>query len=124
MVLAARNTKIKKQITGIFGEVKYPISAAEILSKVKANKTTVYREISSFISDGLVREIDFGDGKKRYELVSRGHHHHLICSKCKKVDDIVLDEDPILSKVEKLSKFKIESHSLEFFGLCSNCQKI
>lgn len=122
MTLGSRNTIIKRQILETFENAKYPISALEIISKVNANKTTIYRELFAFNSNGIIREVDFGDGKKRYELSNLGHHHHLICKKCNKVDDIFLDEEYLLKKVEKESSFKIENHSLEFFGVCNSCQ--
>lgn len=122
MKLGTRNTKIKNQILEIFETAKYPISASEIISKVKANKTTVYRELLIFSRDGILKEVEFGDGRKRYELSGRGHHHHLICSKCKKIDDVILDEKYLLKEVKEKSNFKIEDHSLEFFGICASCQ--
>jgi len=106
----------------LFDASKYPISASDILSKVRANKTTIYREIASFVSSGIVKEIDFGDGVKRYESSRRNHHHHLICNSCKKVDDIAIDEDYLLKGIGRNTGFRIQSHSLEFFGLCANCQ--
>jgi hypothetical protein len=63
-------------------------------------------------------------GLKRYELLQEGHHHHVICSKCRKVQDVVLkvDLDAEEHKIQKDTGFKIQSHSLEFFGLCTDCQ--
>lgn len=122
MIPGSRSTAIKKQILETFENTKYPISALELIAKVNANKTTIYRELFAFNSNGIIKEVDFGDGKKRYELSDRGHHHHLICKKCNKIDDVFLDERYLLKKVEKESSFKIENHSLEFFGVCHSCQ--
>ena len=48
---------------------------------------TVYRTLELMVNNGLVYKFDFGDGRARYELAeggkSGGHHHHLICKKCK-----------------------------------------
>ena len=77
------------------------------------------------MGENIIKEIEFGEGQKRYELEDFKHHHHLICLKCRKVDDIELKTD--LEKEEKRflkeNGFKVVNHSLEFFGYCQNCQK-
>ena len=59
----------------------------------------------------------------RYELESLDHHHHIICIDCDKVEDIVLEKylDSQEQKIMRQKKFKTISHSLEFFGLCAEC---
>lgn len=119
-----KNTKVRKEIFQIFSKNGHPIDAFEITKSIKVNKTSVYRELKVLLGKGLILETDFGDGKKRYELASLEHHHHLICTKCKSVADIELTDD--LSSVEKLiqkeKSFKVQRHNLEFFGLCVNCK--
>lgn len=99
-----------------------PVDANYLIDKLKVNKSTVYRQIEKLIEDGKVIEVDFGDGKKRYELRSSHHHHHLVCRKCSTIKDVVLDEKLIIKEFAKRTDFKVESHTLEFFGLCSKCQ--
>jgi len=39
---------------------------------------------------GLIRKFNFGDGCSRYELTTeahKGHHHHLICTRCGRIID-------------------------------------
>lgn len=125
-----RITKIRKLIVEIFANSKEPISAVDIVSEfqsqgIKVNKTTIYREISSLISIGVLKEISFGDSTKRYEVSSDSHHHHLICIKCKKIEDVELhaDLDAEEKRIAKEKNFQIQSHSLEFFGLCNKCSQ-
>lgn len=108
-------------VLDILSKSKKPIDVSILVEKLCVNKTTVYRQIEKFIKGGLVVEVEFGDGKKRYELASLDHHHHLICKKCKKIEDITFNERVILREVSKKSNFKVENHSLEFFGICVNC---
>ena len=112
----------------IFTRNPTPLTTRDIILKLKQNhlnpnKTTVYREIEFLNNLGLITGVDFGEGKKRYEL-TRKHHHHIICIKCKTIKDISLEKDLGLdsSKIIKTTGFKPISHSLEFFGLCKNCQ--
>ncbi len=117
-ILLMRNTKARNQILSIFTNTPYPVSAMDLLKEVKVNKTTIYRELSFLENTGFIKEVDFGDGKKRYELKEARHHHHLVCLDCKKVTDIEIEENFKLPR-----EFKVIKHNLEFFGLCVNCQK-
>ncbi len=122
-------TRYRKALLNLFFNHARPLSVNDILdflSKdgMNPNKTTIYREIDSLVELGYLDSLDFGDVRKRYELSSREHHHHLICEKCDHIEDIIIKDDlqEIEQKVKIKSKFKIKSHTLEFFGLCLHCQ--
>lgn len=100
---------------------KYPVDVSSLVKKLDVNKTTVYRQLEKYIAEGKIIEVELGDGKKRYELKSLDHHHHLICNNCGKLEDIEFDESQIMKQVGSKTKFKIEKHSLEFFGICAEC---
>jgi Fe2+ or Zn2+ uptake regulation protein len=121
-----RITLIRKQMIELFNTSSLPISAVDIQQSIKANKTTIYREIAVLLESGNLVRVDFGDGIKRYELSHRDHHHHLICVKCKSVTDVHLADD--FSKEEKIiaanNKFKVLRHNLEFFGICERCNNL
>lgn len=123
-----KNTKIRSALIQLFSKTSAPLSIREILSKLavqglKPNKTTIYRELEFLNKQGLTASVDFGEGKKRYEG-SGQHHHHIICIKCQKIKDIHMDKDleKFNTNVAKQAGFKPVGHSLEFFGLCSDCQ--
>lgn len=121
--LGLKNTKVRQQILGI---LDHPVDAIELTKKLGVNKTSTYRELKVLITKGIVSEIEFGDGKKRYELTSLGHHHHIICTNCKSVGDITLESDleKAEKQIEKEKSFKVLRHNLEFFGLCSKCNHL
>ncbi|OGG04019.1 hypothetical protein A2W14_00810 [Candidatus Gottesmanbacteria bacterium RBG_16_37_8] len=119
-----RLTQARKKIIEIILKTASPISAEEIIRLLPVNKTTVYRQLHALTYAGLINEVDLADRKKRYEMSDLTHHHHLVCLKCQKVEDINLD-DHLFSqekKIEKDKQFKISKHNLEFFGYCLNCQ--
>lgn len=122
-------TKYRKALLNIFLKHAKPLSVHEILELLSQdgmapNKTTIYREIDSLVELKYLESLDFGDERKRYELSSREHHHHLICESCKRIEDIVIKDDihEIEKKLKVSSTFKIKSHTLEFFGICGHCQ--
>jgi Fe2+ or Zn2+ uptake regulation protein len=126
-----RNTPIRTTLLAILSKIKKPLTTQELLMAlaekgIEANKTTIYRQLESLQKNHLVKEVHFNDRNVRYELNEKdSHHHHLVCVKCKKVEDIVFPEDlhPQEKIVWKKNKFKGLQHFLEFFGLCKNCQR-
>ena len=124
-----RMTNIRRELIGIFSNSKVPLSAPQLRimleeQGITANKTTIYREIYFLLEQKIILEIDLGEGKKRYEMANRDHHHHLVCIKCFSIEDVELEADLHEEEVriERLKKFKITNHALEFFGFCAGCQ--
>lgn len=131
--LRTQGHKITKNRTAILeylSSQKKPISADQILAHIleehhDVNKTTIYRELFFLLEHSFIKEVEFGDGKKRYEIaINRPHHHHIICVNCKRVEDVPLEKelDNQEKHIEEVTGFKLTSHMLEFFGLCGNCQ--
>ncbi len=104
-----------------------PLSAQEVHQLLKekgfnVDLVTVYRTLELFDNLKLVRKTQFEDKVTRFELPSDSHHHHLVCVKCGLVEEVKVDESKFVRKIEKTSDFKVERHSLEFFGFCKKCQ--
>ena len=120
----AKITSARKLLVEIFTQNHLPLTEMELRRRLKVNKTTVYRQLELFLKLGIVKEVEFGDGKKRFEFNLHNHHHHLVCTNCQKVEDIFVHNDVkhVEDKIAKLKKFQVKSHSLEFFGLCAQCQ--
>lgn len=123
-----KKTKVRQALVEILLSTNFPLSITQLLQKLpkkglKPNKTTVYREIDFLKNQEILQEVDFGDGKKRYEI-SKSHHHHIICVNCKQVKDVEMEKDldSFSAKIAKQAGFKPVGHSLEFFGLCKDCQ--
>lgn len=119
-----RTSKTRQKMLNIFSSARGPIDANVLLNKLPVNKTTIYREITTLTQEGILTEIDFGDGRKRYELASLSHHHHLICTKCKTVEEYSVETDLSAEekRIQKQYAFTVQKHALEFFGICKRCQ--
>ena len=107
-----------------------PLNVREILERSKTlplDQATLYRALEDLSHTGIVSRVDLNTGTARYEYTpKRPHHHHLVCTKCKTVEDVELCAVSALQeKVLKDSgNFKsIYSHNLEFFGMCNRCSK-
>lgn len=106
------------------------LSPADIYRKVSKiyrgiGLVTVYRTLEILIKLGLVCEVHTEKGTRRYILrESKKHHHHLICTECGRVVYFLnCNLENLASRLSRETKFEIKSHSLEFFGRCSECQK-
>ena len=125
-----RMTKARKALVELLYKEKKPVSSAEILAKlttkknIVVNRTTVYRELRFLLEQNIIIHNKFPNHRSCYEI-SALHRHHLICTQCKKIKGIVLNKhlEDQEKNIYKKERFKVFSHSLEFYGLCSNCLK-
>lgn len=91
---------------------------------VKADRVTVFRIINTLTKKGLVIPIQLGENKFRYEHAGRGDHHHFICENCGTITDVSdCNIDVLENHIRQKKGLLVKRHSLEFFGLCKNCQK-
>ena len=125
-----RYSAIRESMTDVIIESRQPLSYFDLHAllnqkKIFANKTTIYRELAFLKEQGVIRELKFNDGINYYEPVSKGHHHHIICTTCQTIDRVELEQDLDLQEklIAKKNKFKVLAHSLEFYGICKSCLK-
>lgn len=85
---------------------------------------TVYKTLTLLKDIGQVLELGFADWGSRYDGARPQPHPHVICSKCGKIVDLEFSslEDMAREMADK-SGFSIDSHRLDFFGLCPDCRK-
>ncbi len=131
---ALRGKKLKATpgrmaILDIFTHTEKPLSIKELKAKVGLtgpDMATLYRNTESLTLEGMLTKVNLGGKNASYELASRKHHHHLICSSCGLVNDITISSRPGLN-AQALARAKdfstVSGHSLEFFGICKKCFK-
>ena len=111
----------REKILSCLKENSAPLSMNEIHEKIeKVDFASVYRNIKRFCDIGIVREINMGDKKTRYELINNEHFHHIICTECGKIEKIDIC---FLSKIKEMTDFEITNHHMEFTGKCPDCKK-
>jgi Fur family ferric uptake transcriptional regulator len=107
----------------------HPLSAETLHLSLRqtADLSTIYRTLKEFSSKGIVDTLYLEKNKVLYEIKSgRAHHHHIVCTKCNKVEDVKNCEiESVSSKILSKSEFfnSISKHTLEFFGTCNKCSK-
>jgi len=123
-------TPVRIAVLRLLSSESEPISAADIYGKLgdNGNQATVYRALEALSVAGLIDRISLTAGRVLYEIgYGRKHHHHAICTSCGDIEDVkgCDEEDLNVTARASLKKFKrVESHSLEFFGVCKKCESI
>jgi len=84
---------------------------------------TVYNNLRLFVEHGLLREVTPHSPTLRVDGNLKPHHH-LVCSRCKEVQDIegdFIDFKRLSPYVPK--GFDLTQPVVEVFGLCRRCRK-
>lgn len=83
---------------------------------------TVYRNLSLFKEQGLIRSVGCVKGVERFDGDTRPHVH-FICEECASVIDLTeLDIPESLNRdAEKAIGGRVDACNVTFFGICENC---
>ena len=80
---------------------------------------TVYRVLTQFEHAGLLSRQHFETGKAVYELNQGGHHDHLVCLQCGRVEEFY---DPEIERrqqqIAKDRGYELQDHSLALYVVC------
>jgi len=89
-------------------------------------RATVFRSLELLADLHLVERVDLPSGEHAYVACAPdAHHHHVVCSVCgRSVEVGELGLGPILERMETSTGFAIDSHRLEVFGVCPDCQAV
>lgn len=89
------------------------------------DRASIYRTVALFEKLGIVVRVQQG-WKYKIELsdLFSPHHHHIICNQCQKVVNFHESEtfETLINTIATENGFVPKSHSLEVFGICSQCQ--
>ena len=127
MTKNTRMTKQRKAILNILKNSDIHPTADWIYDQVKEeipniSLGTVYRNLNVLEEMGEIMVLDYGSSYSRYDGTAN-NHYHFKCESCKKIFDIDHEVIEDLNKrVEKNTPFKVNTHRLEFYGICSKCQ--
>lgn len=101
-------------------------SAEDVFEEVKKRIPTiafdtVYRTLSLFERHRLISKVNYLDSRTRYDSVTE-HHCHLICTRCRKIEDFYWSEIDQLQIPKETRRWgSIENKYLELRGLCQGC---
>jgi len=125
-----RLTAARRAILQALADSGGHVTADELVTLVRktssgVGRMTVYRTLELLSELGIIHPVYQGTGAAHYILMEHGRHHHLICSTCHKVIEF---DDCVLTEIEQMASsrfhFQVESHLLELYGRCPDCQKV
>ena len=126
-----RITAQRETILQIFREQPHGthLSAEELYGKLLATGSnvslaTTYRTLKLLSTLGLLRELDFAEGHKHYELKQdKVPHQHIICIGCNQTiefEDHFLEEAG--QKIGARYDFEVIDAQFKIFGMCPSCK--
>ncbi len=128
--IGLKATLPRLKVLDLFQNSKDRHLSAEDIYKLLLNENadiglaTVYRVLTQFEQAGLLVRHHFEGGKSVFELNEGGHHDHLVCMQCGRVEEFI---DPEIEKRQhKIAKdrgFILHDHSLYLYADCAktNC---
>lgn len=127
-----RMTQGRRTVVESLAGADGPRSAADLHDRIGTTVplSSIYRSLAVLEDAGVVSPHYSAKGVTRYELSDwlNGHHHHLVCTNCVRVEDIEIDpakETQLEAMVEQIGRdvsFTPTDHALEIEGLCSKCR--
>jgi Fur family transcriptional regulator, peroxide stress response regulator len=124
---AVRLTRQRRVVLDVVQAGDHHPTAAEVFDAARRKMpgisfATVYNSLRFLCDQGLIHEINFGNGASRYDRET-DRHDHAVCSQCGKLVDFDLPGTVALIRpAARASKFKAESIHLTLVGVCPKCR--
>jgi Fur family transcriptional regulator, ferric uptake regulator len=100
------------------------IEQALLTRKREVSRASVYRVMEELEEIGLVQRVEVGQGMVRYEPVRHGpgHHHHLVCDHCGRLEPFTDDGlERAIRRVSERLPLRVSEHEIVIHGACEAC---
>jgi Fur family transcriptional regulator, ferric uptake regulator len=119
-------TRSQDRILQLLKQLQHEVSAQDIYVELRNRSqgvglATVYRALETLKLAGVVQVRTLASGESLYSSLQEDRHH-LTCLHCQ--DSIPIAECPVHqleTELQSTHHFQVFYHTLEFFGMCSNC---
>ena len=126
--VGARPTRQRVRVLAELSRVANDVTAQELHARLRGRGerlglATVYRALALLAGEGLIDELAPRRGEACYRWCADEHHHHLVCSRCHRVEELADCElEPWLDRVSAKHGFVATSHRLDVAGVCADCR--
>jgi Fe2+ or Zn2+ uptake regulation protein len=108
---------------------EHPHSTADAVARLvrtehrRVSTQAVYDVLTACTAAGLLRRIEPAGSAARYETRTGDNHHHVICRRCGRTDDVdcVIGASPCLGPDDDAG-YLVDEAEVVFWGLCPSCQ--
>ncbi len=122
-----RLTEPRRSLAALIADKDGHFTAAELVDEARVRRlgvgrATVFRTLEVLEGIGAIERLDLPTGEHAYVGCEPLHHHHVICSRCGRTDEI--DDAGLRTVVREVARqtgFRVDDHRLELFGLCPTC---
>lgn len=123
-------TSGRRELVELLAAMGRPATIPDLLeARPKLTQSSVYRNLAVLEEVGIVQKVVSSDDRARFELAEdlMGHHHHLICVTCGRVDDFVVSAraersiEAALQQAVADTGFRASGHRLDIVGVCADC---
>lgn len=127
VAIGGKRSRSRAEVIEAFFRAETHVTIDELARAVrKRNRSvgvaTVYRTVKLLARLDYAKELDFGDGLKRYESNLVGHHDHLVCRECGEVSEFKEPRiETLQEQVAKRHGFFPTMHRLDIYGFCRKC---
>lgn len=122
------STRPREQISAVLRNERRYLSAAEIHGLLKKARSTVslstvYRTLDLLAAKGEASQRVDEHGEATYVTCAPTHHHHAICRKCGRVEEVACEAmERFAGELRVHHGFELDDHAMEFFGRCAACR--
>jgi Fur family ferric uptake transcriptional regulator len=125
-----KQTEQRNTILRSFLETRAHLSTEELHRLVKKKDarigvTTIYRTLKLLAECGWASEVEFHDGKARFEhQYNRRNHHHMVCTGCgSSVEFFSPEIDRLEHEIGGKFNYRTTRHTFQIYGLCVDCHR-
>src|SRR3954449_10488193 len=83
---------------------------------------TVYQTVHDLEALGEVDVLDLGTGSVRVDPNVEHAHHHLICTECGRVRDVLVEVGTLRIPTRERQGFTVDDVEVHFRGVCAECR--
>ncbi len=125
-----RLTANREALVDTFTTAPRPLTIPEILARrSELAQSSVYRNLVVLEEAGIVHRVVGADDFARWELAEdlTGHHHHLICAACGRVEDVPASAGlersvaAAAAAITRTTGFRTQRHRVDLVGVCKRC---
>jgi Fur family ferric uptake transcriptional regulator len=125
-----RLTTNRRSLLDVLTAAARPLTIPEILDRrPELAQSSAYRNLVVLEEADVVHRVVGTDDFARWELTEdlAGHHHHLICASCGRVEDVPASaglERSVAAAAAAITRstgFRTEHHRLDLVGVCESC---
>ena len=120
---------IRKKLGDFQLEVAFDAGAEPLalLGASGCGKSVTLRCIAGILrpDEGRIARVRINNGADHFDHRTF-EHHHVRCERCGRVDDVLLEPQgrEVDEAAERASGWRISGHTVQFDGVCPECQKV